>query len=513
MANPTQPSDTTVLYFNRGTSNYVRMLVSIFSLRRHYSGLVTVMQEGELHTEITGLLDCLNVTVQPVPVAAADHVLIRKASLWRELRHNYAMYIDADTIICGSVDEFLGWIKTFGFVATSFNDWSTTGPRMQKRILHWENVAPELVQPALAYGKAINSGVMGWSKAAALLPAYEELSRRGYAAKRYSRLLDEIALQLLLPHHQHYLAHHRWNTSGKYGNINEARIIHYHGKKHCRDSPKCEVWKQHYFELLASFPDHTGALQNTWGDKRLRRYLKKINHCRSDMTVVTAVNPSYAEMLRVNLKKWMHMPGLSQQRFLVLMAGFEGANPEWLCEYSNVEVVQWDYKHAEAGVREFMLAAFIFGVAKHVKTEYWMKLDADCSPKRAWWEWPEYSNYTIVSHRWGYTRMKGESCGRHWFNRLDDIFSPDNPLFNQQFEVVGRRCISHRPGNPHGLAMRFASFCHIEKTVFTQRMATLLDARNDGRMAIPSQDTTSWYCAQLWSEKVLRVNMKIWFTP
>jgi len=36
-----------VIYYNRGTKCCLRMLVSIFSLRRHYKGPVTVMIEGE----------------------------------------------------------------------------------------------------------------------------------------------------------------------------------------------------------------------------------------------------------------------------------------------------------------------------------------------------------------------------------------------------------------------------------------------------------------------------------
>jgi hypothetical protein len=59
--------------------------------------------------------------------------------------------------------------------------------------------------------------------------------------------------------------------------------------------------------------------------------------------------------------------------------------------------------------------------------------------------------------------------------------------------------------------MRFNSYCHIEKTEFTRRMASLLETSNHGRMAIPSQDTTSWFCSVLWKESVRLVNMRKWF--
>lgn len=107
--------------------------------------------------------------------------------------------------------------------------------------------------------------------------------------------------------------------------------------------------------------------------------------------------------------------------------------------------------------------------------------------------------------------MKGdEGSSRHWFNRLDDLFSPEKPFFKRIFDA-GKEKISHRRGNPNELPERFNSFCHIEKTAFTQRMAEVLSESNGAQLPIPSQDTIAWYCAQLWQEPVLLTNMRRWF--
>ncbi|MCI0541077.1 MAG: hypothetical protein L0Z50_38230 [Verrucomicrobiales bacterium] len=502
---------TSVLYYNRGTSCYSRLLTSIFSLRKHYAGLVTLMQEGPLDEGVSNVLKKLNVRVQPIP-ESIDRVLVQRSSLWRFMEEDHAMMLDSDTIVRGPVDEFLDWTKQWGFVASWFSGWVTTGHLMRRRIEQWRRVAPELVSDAVAYGKAINGGVQGWSKATKLLPAYEELTRRGDAAGCDRIVLDEIALQLLLPCHRHYLAHHIWNTSGAFGEIKQARIVHYHGRKHCQAAnPRCDLWKEHYFELRASFPEDTAALGNPWGDKRLRRFQLQLSKQR-DMTIVTAVDPRYANRLRRNIKAWMQMPGIREQRFLIFVNGFKGAHERRFLDYPNVKVVRWNYADPSATRREFMLAAFVFGVAAHVKTRYWMKLDADCQPQRLWWEWPEYEGNAIVSHRWGFTRMKGDPNPRHWFNRLDDVFSPEKPYFAKTFDAVADHRVSHFPGNPHGLPRRFGSFCHIERTEFTQRIAAHLNRANDRKMAIPSQDTTSWYCALLWNERMMLLNMKKWFS-
>lgn len=509
MSAPTAQPSQCVLYFNRGTSCYMRLLVSVFSLRKHYSGPIKLMQEGELDEPISALLRKLGVTIQLLPLTA-EPVLVARASLWRVLEEDYALMLDSDTIVCGPVDEAFGWIKEQGFVASWFTGWHTTGGTMRKRIEEWAKVVPAMVEPAIAYGNAINGGVQGWSKGTTMLPAYEALTRRGHAAGCNRIVLDEIALQLLLPDHRHHLADHVWNTSGAFGDIAKARIVHYHGRKHCVDNPRCDLWKEHYFELVASFPDHADTLGKAWGDKRLDRFLKGLSSRRKNLTIVTAVNPAYADRLRKNIGAWLRLPGLKDQRFIVFVNGFKRARDRRFLALPNVKVIRWQYPHPSASRRETMLAAFLLGVAKHVKTQYWMKLDADCRPQRQWWEWPDYENHTIVSHRWGFTRMKGdEKAAEHWFNRLDKVFSPAAPYFRQTFDPVKNR-VSHRHGNPNELPLRFNSFCHIEQTAFTQRMAEHL-AVCQGRMTIPSQDTTSWYCSVIWKEKVRLMNMRKWF--
>lgn len=440
---PNSPSQC-VLYFNRGTSCYIRLLVSVFSLRKHYSGPIKLIQEGDIERPVTDLLEKMGVSIQLLPLSA-DPVLVARASLWRVMEEDYALMLDADTIVCGPVDEFFGWIREHGFVASWFTGWLTTGRSMRKRIEEWGKVVPQMVSTAIGYGKAINGGVQGWSKATSVMAAYEALTRQGHAAGCNRIVLDEIALQLLLPHHQHHLADHVWNTSGSFGDVSKARIVHYHGKKHCLENPRCDLWKRHYFELRSSFPDHAGTLGKPWGDRRLARFLERVSPRRKDLTIVTAVNPAYAGRLKRNIQAWMELPGLENQRFIVFVNGFKRPSDRRFLDLPNVKVIRWHYPHQTASQRETMLAAFLLGVARHVKTEYWMKLDADCRPQRRWWEWPEYEKQTITSHRWGYTRMKGDAgAAEHWFNRLDKAFSPSAPYFKVQFDPVNNR-VSHQP--------------------------------------------------------------------
>ena len=129
MSKPSRQPSQCVLYFNRGTSCYIRLLVSIFSLRKHYFGPVKLMQEGELDQSIAAILEQLKVTVQLLPLTA-EPVLVARASLWRVMEEDYALMLDADTIVCGPIDEFFGWIKERGFVASWFTVNTSSAPML-----------------------------------------------------------------------------------------------------------------------------------------------------------------------------------------------------------------------------------------------------------------------------------------------------------------------------------------------------------------------------------------------
>jgi hypothetical protein len=501
-----------VLYYNRGTRFLPRLAVSLRSLRRNYTGAVSVVAEGGLPSWFKPITERFYVNEVSVP-ASSEYHLAFKAGLWRHSPFDHTVFIDADTIIQGSIEPLFKAVNERGFVVTNFNGWVTTGRKIRRRIDDWKKVDSALANAASLVKHAINTGVMGWRKGNPLLPETEKLARRGLEAGCSRVTLDELAMQMLLPSHAHAMMGPEYNTGAVHGDGSKAVIVHYHGDKHCnRDTPNCALWKAEFEGLLADFPDLSSTLNGGCGDGRLAEWRAEASGRLRDMTIVTAVNPEYAEKLKINLAKWMATGGLKQQQFLVFVNGFKNAKDRAFLNLPNVRVVRWDYPHGER--RERMLAAFVLGTAEHVKTAYWMKLDGDTAPTQSEFKWPDYQRYTVISHKWGYTKMKGDDgAKRHWFNRLDDVFSPGAPMFQRNFDIKKDFKISHRSGEGENIPMRFASFAHIEKTEFTRRIADTVRTRCGGRLPIPSHDTLAWYCSALWNEKVKLTNMKEWFNP
>lgn len=505
---------TGVLFYNHGERCLIRLCVAIHTLRRHYNGRVVIAAEGTMPEWTRQILSELKAEIMPLP-QNHDYGLAKKAGLWKVTPFDETMYIDSDTVICASIQPFLQAIRNNGCVMPKFCGWGTERGRMRRRIEQWRAVAPDLVPAAIKFGWATNTGVQGWVRGAPLLPHYERLTKQAIGKGVAKKTLDEIAMQLLLPVYKPHVIGEEWNCSCTYGNLAAAKIVHYHGHKHCRDNAAGKLWQQEFWKLVESFPSEKAVLTGQGADASINLMLRdSIPGRLRNMTIVSAVNPAYAERMKANLELWLKTPGLKEQRFLVFVNGFARARDRVWLDRPNVEVVRWNYPFPEANARETMIAAFVIGAAEHVKTDYWMKLDGDTHPVTERWEWPDYTKQTIVSHKWGYTKMKGEKdIKRHWFNRLDSVFSPQAPMFKSELDPVADFRVSHRPGNKLGIPMRYGSFAHIERTAFTKRIAKVVNEKCGGRLPVPSHDTLTWYCATLWKEPVKLMNMKSWFSP
>lgn len=499
-----------VVYWNHGKRCLARLLTSLFSLRRHYSGPVTVMNEGRPPPWARRGLEELGAKISILP-EGNEYGLVKKSRVWAQSPYDNTLFLDSDTVVLADPTPLLVLCEQGpGLVVTAFCGWSTSGRRISARIEPWTAVDRAATRRALRYGEAINTGVMAWRRGNPAMEDYQRLTERGMQARMGRKTLDEIAMQLAITRHTHDLAAQEWNCSCVYGTLPQAKIVHYHGHKHCRQTPAGRVWADHARATHGALgQDFEQAIQE---DPSARQWWEDERNpdCIRDVTVVTVVTPRYAEKLQRNLADWLATPGLKDQRFLVFVNGFSRKRDRAFLNRPRVKVVRWDYP--EASARETAMAAFIHGVAQHVTTAYWAKLDADCHVHVPELKWPPYDRYTVVSHRWGYTKMKGDpGATEHWFSKLDRLLSPGNPVLGaRDWDPVADFKVVHESA---GIPPRFASFFHIEKTEFTQAMSHDLLEKCGQRLPIPSHDTLSWYYCAKWGERVRRVNMKRQVTP
>lgn len=485
-----------VIYFNLGHKCQLRLLVSLYSLRKHYAGAVAVLNAGKPDKYFADEVARLGAELKEIP-NTGEKALVQKAGVWRYSPFETTLFLDADTIICQPIDAAFEAIEKHGFVVNHFSGWQTDGRKIAGRIRAWlPAIGKDGVSRALRYGPAVNTGIHGYVKRHPMLPRWYELTRRGCDLGCTVRLVDELACQCLLPDYPEAgTLGEEWGASVRFGDWRKAVIMHYHGQKHAMDLPSCEPWKEAYWEYRNTSLLYD-MLGNELADRRLTRYLRKV--VRRDLTIVTAVNPAYAEKLAKNWPAWMSMPGIREQKFIVF---WNRQCPEWLKDWRNVRLINWKHDPAGDNIRERMLSAFILGTSAYVQTPYWMKLDADSKPTGKPWAWPDYTRADICGHRCGYTKTKGQpGATRHFLNQLDDWWEKltDEPPVFPAIPVDQK----------HG-HKRAASFCWIEKTANTKLIADMcLD-----RLPVPSHDTVECYVGQRKGWKIERMNMKRYFTP
>ncbi len=251
-----------ILYFNHGTKHLARLLVSLRTLRKHWSGAVTVLDTGESNGIVDKVCEAFGAELKQIPfVARRRHsCYCMKSSLWRHSPYDETILVDADTIFEASPAPLLSILATSlnpGFVVTRFSDWVTTGEIISSRIEQWHGiiarpaggkriVADDLIKASLAIPHgAINTGVVGWRKDAATLPtlkAWEALTHAGWRCS----LTDELAAQLILRIYRHTMVSDRYNFSCLYGKEQDRVVIrHFHGNK-CLRAECSHLWLPHY---------------------------------------------------------------------------------------------------------------------------------------------------------------------------------------------------------------------------------------------------------------------------
>lgn len=275
-----------IIYYNRGTKCLARLLVSIYSLREHYSGPISIIsqvtedQAPYLCKKIANCFDGVDVIETDSGVGAGKNRAYIEACLCHTVSpYENTIWLDADTLV---VQEFADYIfekvEEYEFAIAQFADWKTNG-KVARRIRSWKGIHPDQwLEDALDFGIAINCGVFAFNKDSSLMNDWFELTLPG----RKNFIADESCCQLILPQYPHFLLPSCYNCSCKYDNpySNETRVIHYHGQKHCRIRGNDilyngELWLEKYHEVIREDLAEIKKWQPLT-DVMLKKYMRRI---------------------------------------------------------------------------------------------------------------------------------------------------------------------------------------------------------------------------------------------
>lgn len=280
-----------VLYMLQGHKHAAQLVVSLYSLRKHYDGPVHIAAGDETAWKTVQYLLAEN-SLAPLTISQWQAATRRttgktgagyanKCRMYDLSPFEHTIFLDADTLIANPIDDL--WTENDEVKLTWFADWVTTGAKIAGRIKGWRHICPDEYEYMSQHKcPAINTGVLGFSRQCGKFMQHW----RETTEKNICFICDEIAAQLIFIRHPHCIMDDRWNFSPQYssptrnGQEKKIRIYHYHGKQHCKPSKSdgyktwIPVYEECVREKIARIDEWTPA-----GDKRLKAFLEDARLC------------------------------------------------------------------------------------------------------------------------------------------------------------------------------------------------------------------------------------------
>ena len=217
-----------------------------------------------------------------------------------------------------------------------------------------------------------------------------------------------------------------------------------------------------------------------------------------EVTIVTACDCKHVEHLQVTYLNWCLFKNIDQYPMIVYVngMGIDDTRLDFLRKHPDLRLIPWDMTVDTQ--RERMLSCFVLGTAKDVKTDYWLKLDADAymTDSRPMLDESMFQA-DICGHKWHYTKPGAFLSHLDAWADTRAEFAGTERLFGSGEEVRETRRFGHS---------RFASYVCLHKAEFSRFAAGLCQPEN--RLPVPSHDTFMWYVEARLGRKWERRNFK-----
>jgi len=276
-----------VIYYNRGTGCLARLIVSLQSLREHYDGNVSIICadiESEVYIKkIANKFGAIAILWNS-PVSKGKGQVFLETTLAADYTpYSTTIWLDADTIVVGDVTDLFQQAEENEIAMTQFSNWTMAQGIIRRRIKSWADIYPKRVKRYVGKPEyqSLNCGVYGFITESKFMQDWYKFAEPG----RSRFIPNEVAMQLSIWEYPHLVADQKYNCSCKYSDINDpdVRVIHYHGKKHCRMDENKNVlfngnlWVDRYEKILEEnlCDIHSYLPLILKHDRTLRRYTKR----------------------------------------------------------------------------------------------------------------------------------------------------------------------------------------------------------------------------------------------
>jgi len=264
-----------IIMYNQGQKLAVRLSVALSSLRKYYSGPITLLSEGKPSHAVC----------EPLASKYEGTVFINATLVGEYTPYDTTLWLDADTLTRGDF-----WTPMFeaaersDFAICQISNWTTAG-KIAKRIKSWSPIYPEWIEGAIGDGTnaAINCGVFAFTKKSKLMRKWYKICKQVLENNQgvSMRYPDESCCQLILHRFKHEIMSHNYNyhCRADKGIADDAMLVHYCGGKHCRIKklPKRNFYQYHSKWWYNAFDEISNQIPYKWigYDRQLRQNIGK----------------------------------------------------------------------------------------------------------------------------------------------------------------------------------------------------------------------------------------------
>lgn len=158
-----------VNFLMSGTPHLPYLVVALSTLRNHYFGDVVVHAYPESFPTVSCIVEDERIRAEAKlyspTYTGKNSQFINKIIMMQQIEADVGLYIDADTIINGSLDPLFNLAEMHGFVATQFCDWVSNKGVIRNRVrgmLGRDGIDQVAVQKVLLEPfPSVNGGVFG----------------------------------------------------------------------------------------------------------------------------------------------------------------------------------------------------------------------------------------------------------------------------------------------------------------------------------------------------------------
>jgi hypothetical protein len=244
-----------VVYLLTDMQLAARLVVSIHSLRKWYEGPITLFTTRPESHHIGRLIaEDARLGVETARLRERrgegfNASYLTKIAAARASPYDATVFLDADTIIVGSLSELFTAAEEAPVTVTQFCNLTTTDTLIADRLRNWRGIRNG--GAAKRFGvratvdfllstplPAINTGVFAVQRDAPILKEWDALARQG----RKLPLPDELAVQLVLPRHLHRILGGHFNCHPCAVELRDVRVWHFVGASHLEHAATCDIW-------------------------------------------------------------------------------------------------------------------------------------------------------------------------------------------------------------------------------------------------------------------------------